>query len=680
MKGFWPVIPAFLLSIALCVATLIATRHDACASAFVQAQGDQLSYNGVVYKIKGTNYYPRNHMWADMWSSWDWNEITYEATLMQQFGLNSVRILVPYASGGWNGGTSPARLQQLEDLVNVLGQNGIRSCVTLFDWETSWPAAGSPTETAHKLYIDAIVGRLKNNPYVFMWDVKNEPDNPANIGGLDDWNAPGAQNKVKIVSWLQRMCGYVKSVDSNHPVSVGMRWYNNVQDVLPFVDIACFHSYWWPITKTTEIPTIKAAMGGNQKPIIAEEFGWPTNGGRENCTPDPGFTESEQLTLYQKELEAFAYHNIAGCLQWMTFDARTYRNNPCDSFEQFNGIWKYDYALKPAGVYYRDNWPAQAFPVEQDVTPPGAVTGFAASPGDTYITLSWKNPADSDFTHTVVRASVSGYPSGPADGMAVCEVYGASGANVSFTHYGLTNGTDYYYSAFAFDSSGNTSTGAFVTGRPAQAVGGDRCGAVKRLADGTSVILNRKILTGNLAVDGALYVQEPDRSAGIRVLMPNSTLAPGDTVTVTGTLSTRYLSGAPSERQITNATVILISPGAGSSPIPLAMTVREIGGESVAPGVVGVTGGVGLNNIGLLAKVTGRVTSSLISSCWVDDGSGVNGGSSVLIRCPSPALTPAPGDMIAVVGIVEGNVAIGQTENSRLLRMRTWSDLTRLNQ
>jgi len=240
---------------AIAVYALVGIAADPARPApagFVVVQGSKLYINGQAIRIKGTNYYPRDHMWADLWNSWDWPAITTESAMIRDLGMNAVRILVPYSHGGWGGANPPeSRLKYLEDLVNLMGQNGIRSCVTMFDWETSYPAAGTAREQEHLSYLSAIVGRLRDNPYVFMWDVKNEPDHPSAINGYDDWDKAPTE-KAKIISWLQRMCQAVRSRDPNHPVSVGIRWYNNVPDILSFLDIACFHSYWSAITNNTE--------------------------------------------------------------------------------------------------------------------------------------------------------------------------------------------------------------------------------------------------------------------------------------------------------------------------------------------------------------------------------------------------------------------------------------------
>ena len=53
------------------------------------------------------------------------------------------------------------------------------------------------------------------------------------------------------------------------------------------------------------------------------------------------------------------------------------------------------------------------------------------------------------------------------DGVLVADVAEAGGANASFLHSGLTNGTTYYYSAFTYDTAENYSSTAHAQATPA---------------------------------------------------------------------------------------------------------------------------------------------------------------------------------------------------------------------
>ncbi len=66
------------------------------------------------------------------------------------------------------------------------------------------------------------------------------------------------EEDLNIVYQNARICK-MRAIDSNHRVSAGMRWWENVNDVVGFVDIAIFHSYWPNVTQ--EITDIRSYMG-----------------------------------------------------------------------------------------------------------------------------------------------------------------------------------------------------------------------------------------------------------------------------------------------------------------------------------------------------------------------------------------------------------------------------------
>lgn len=90
-----------------------------------------------------------------------------------------------------------------------------------------------------------------------------------------------------------------------------------------------------------------------------------------------------------------------------------------------------------------------------DDVPPGAVTGLAAVPGDTQVSLSWTRPADVDLAGVRIVRKTGAEPTGPADGVVVYE-----GTAASFLVGGLTNGTQYQFAAFVYDTALNWSTTA----------------------------------------------------------------------------------------------------------------------------------------------------------------------------------------------------------------------------
>ncbi|MFQ3549155.1 MAG: hypothetical protein SNJ70_05340 [Armatimonadota bacterium] len=657
------------------------------ANQFVVVGNKKLLYNGQEYKLKGTNYYPKNAMWAAMWTSWNSQRIIDDANMLSAMGVNSVRILVPYAHGGWSGANPPeTRLKQLEDTINIFGFRGIRSCVTLFDWETTFPAAGTQRESEHYSYINAIVNRLKDNKFVMMWDIKNEPDHPDN-----NWLDVGAPNYMHdmwlyrpnsrnaIVSWLGRMYNHIKSIDTNHPVTIGIRYYANYYDVRNYTDICSFHSY-WPTQVSSHILSISYSSG--TRPIICQEFGWPTN--PTPCNRDGvlvyDYTEADQLNNYQMHFNAFIQRNIAGCMQWMTFDTANYTQNPNEDYGKYFGLFRYDNSLKPAGVYFRDNYPVNLFPWENTI-PPKPVTSLTATAGDLSNVVYWSTPDEMDLSHVEIRWSTQGYPQTINDGNLLISMPAHPNKSYDILHSNLNSNVTYYYSAFAVDLAGNPSTPVFVSSIPYNIT----LNQIKQQPTGTQISISNLVVTAVFAANNCIYASEADRSTAIRLSLPSSGYSEinvSDVISVTGSITEYKPDGVNSAERIINVNRYNII--GTSEPIkPLAMNNLAIGGGSFSDTVKGVKDGYGIHNFGTLAKVTGIVNRTFSSGIfYIDDGSeipDISGRIGVLISPPSNAHGLVVGDYVSVIGIIESSIPVGWTESRRFIRVRSIEDIVKYN-
>ena len=98
-----------------------------------------------------------------------------------------------------------------------------------------------------------------------------------------------------------------------------------------------------------------------------------------------------------------------------------------------------------------------------DVTAPGNAASFVATPGNGYVGLSWTNPGDADLAGVRILRKTGGYPTDPNDAGATVV---HSGPGTSATDSGLTNGTQYYYAAYAYDTAGNFASGVQATATP----------------------------------------------------------------------------------------------------------------------------------------------------------------------------------------------------------------------
>ncbi|GAG24141.1 unnamed protein product, partial [marine sediment metagenome] len=102
-----------------------------------------------------------------------------------------------------------------------------------------------------------------------------------------------------------------------------------------------------------------------------------------------------------------------------------------------------------------------------DNSPPDDVSGVTGTPGDEQVELNWTNPVADFYQVMILRKIDSEVGDAPTDGeeyevndtidsSTVCYV----GSLKTFTDTGLTNGTDYYYKIFAYDTYINYASGA----------------------------------------------------------------------------------------------------------------------------------------------------------------------------------------------------------------------------
>jgi len=102
-----------------------------------------------------------------------------------------------------------------------------------------------------------------------------------------------------------------------------------------------------------------------------------------------------------------------------------------------------------------------SFKTLRDTTSPANVSDFKAIPGIREIQLSWKNPPDRDFKGVRIMRSTKYFPLSLEEGSLVYD-----GPGESYLDENLTPGIRYYYTAFAYDTSGNFASGAIASAIP----------------------------------------------------------------------------------------------------------------------------------------------------------------------------------------------------------------------
>jgi Tol biopolymer transport system component len=330
---------------------------QAAGPSFMQFKGDRLTLNGQSITLKGTNFFPLQHSFATMWSEWDSAATREGLRRAAEMGDNSVRIMVPFSPiYGWtkaNGSVVPAYLDELRQFLQLASEFQIRAIVTLFDFEP-FAAPGSAEELRHRQYAHDIVTALRDDDRVLAWDLHNEPDNYA------PWNTDN--NAEPALTWLFRMRDYVKSLDPNHLITIGMgkrdSFFRKSAQGFTVLDLSDFlsqHSY-NAYALADEIYELQQATN-RQKPVVIEETGWPSG-----PVFSQNFNESIQLDVYKKTLEVANSHNVAGVFQWMLYDAEPSGIPPWDDFNNYFGLIRGNGTPKPVAAIWQNNFTAPKLP------------------------------------------------------------------------------------------------------------------------------------------------------------------------------------------------------------------------------------------------------------------------------------------------------------------------------
>ncbi len=307
---------------------------------FIQSSGGQLTYQGKPIQIKGVNYYPQWRPWGAMWKGWDGPQMERELRAARdQLGINTVRLMVPYnffSEKDGDGVVTPKMIKRLHEAIQIAGSMDMRVIVTLFDFFESFPGPGTTTEAKNLEYLRALLPNFANDDRILAWDLHNEPDH------YGIWKAG---NPKKVLRWLGRMADEVHALAPRQLVTVGMGRAGSLwlpgpdgRRVIDYSDVVSMHTY-DAGTVAQELDQLRAQTA---KPIIIEEFGWPTGPG---CMEN--YSETTQVRLYRAVLDA-AKDRTSGVVAWTLRDYDAGPTDRWDTFEDNFGLIRPDGSLKPA--------------------------------------------------------------------------------------------------------------------------------------------------------------------------------------------------------------------------------------------------------------------------------------------------------------------------------------------
>lgn len=305
----------------------------------------------------------------------------------------------------------------------------------------------------------------------------------------------------------------------------------------------------------------------------------------------------------------------------------------------------------------------QAFGTGDDVgvSPPEAVTGLKATPGNAQVTLSWDpfTNLQGDFASFQIYRSAQPITSEGIGSLSPIGLVGDVEA-IGYTDYGLTNGVAYYYAVAAKDLGGNQGPEDSVG--PVMPYLGN---AVASFSSGALNFGNLPVGTttsgaGNLTFDITneggrplrilyWYVDHPV----FTVLNPPEEefeIAPGDTYTFT----VQFAADFPGELV---GKLVVVTNDAEDSGERIEKELRGVGTTTGVVRTVSQSGGADFSTIqaAINASGTGDTIQILDSATYVED---VNVGLSPAISAPYLTLAAAGGQSPVIQGSPTGQFAL----------------------
>ncbi len=188
--------------------------------------------------------------------------------------------------------------------------------------------------------------------------------------------------------------------------------------------------------------------------------------------------------------------------------------------------------------------------------------------------------------------------------------------------------------------------------------------------DDTLVRLAGQVVSAGIAqLTDRFYIESADRGCGIQARFASGDQPDeGDRVKLVG-----VLGSVDGERAVLDSAVT--QTGTDTVPKPISMVNLDLGGGNLGDWTPGVTGGTGVNNIGLLVTAWGKVTHVGTDYFYVNDGAGLQGSggyTGVKVYCPGLG-KPAEDQFALVTGI--SSVELDGAISRPLLRPRKQSDL-----
>lgn len=235
--------------------------------------------------LLGVNYWSREHNIL-MWRKWSEESIREDLTKAKEIGLKALRIFVLAEDFADTAGSlKEESAEKLKKFLDIVAENGIIVFPTLLVGHMSGKNWSFPWDSENRVYdidilektrrfIREIVARFKDHPAIGGWIISNEITLVAK-----------PEKPQYFYNWLRTLYRDIKESDPDHVVSLGDSTSPFSSLLIPekireYVDYFSPHLYLYDDNSIRHTMTYIAVLEycrSLNKPVILEEFGFPTN-------------------------------------------------------------------------------------------------------------------------------------------------------------------------------------------------------------------------------------------------------------------------------------------------------------------------------------------------------------------------------------------------------------------
>ncbi|OHW95211.1 endo-beta-mannosidase protein [Colletotrichum incanum] len=166
------------------------------ASPFPSASGTKFIIDDQTKYFAGSNSY---------WISFLTNNADVDL-VMSNVAKSGLKIFRVWGFNDVN--TIPSGNERLDAVVTAAEKQGVKLIVPFVNHWDDYGGMNAYAQTQYQAYIRAVVNRYKNSAAIFAWELANEP------------RCKGCNTDV-IFKWAEATSRFIKSLDSNHMVTLG---------------------------------------------------------------------------------------------------------------------------------------------------------------------------------------------------------------------------------------------------------------------------------------------------------------------------------------------------------------------------------------------------------------------------------------------------------------------------